>query len=87
MADLHDMATENWTFKKGYHIGAEFDWKIRSWWQGAWRIGVNQGYFAAGVTGKLGIFNLDFATYAEETGPSNVPNANRRYVARASLDW
>ena len=87
MADLRDMGHENWAFSKGYHVGAEFQWKIWNSWQGGWRVGVNQGYFTAGFTGKVAIFNLDLATYAEETGTSATPNANRRYVAKLSLDW
>ncbi len=87
MVDIRDMGHENWAFRKGLHAGVEFQWKIRSWWQGGWRVGVNQGYFTAGFTGKLAVFNLDIATYAEEVGPSDARNANRRYVAKASLDW
>ena len=87
LADIRDMGATNFTFKKGSHLGAEFIWKIRSWWRGGWRVGLNQGYFTAGFTGKLGIFNLDIATYAEEVGPSDSPIASRRYVAKASLDW
>jgi len=87
LADLRDIGAENFTAKKGSHFGAEFLWKVRSWWQGGWRVGANQGYFTAGFTGKLGIFNLDLATYAEEMGSSETPTASRRYVLRASLDW
>jgi hypothetical protein len=87
MADLRDMGHENWAFSKGYHLGTEFTWKIRSWWQGGWRMGINQGYFTAGFTGKLAIFNLDLATYGEEVGPSSEPKSSRRYMLRASVDW
>ncbi len=87
LADLRDMGHKNFTFAKGSHLGMEFNWKMRSWWQGGWRIGLSQGYFTAGFTGKIGIFNLDLATYAEEVGPSDEPKASRRYVAKASLDW
>jgi hypothetical protein len=87
MADLKDMGHENWTFAKGSHIGGEFLWKIRSWWQGGWRAGLSQGYFTAGVTAKFGIFNLDVVTYAIETGPSDAPKASRIYMAKTSLDW
>jgi hypothetical protein len=86
-ADMRDMGNENWTAKKGAHLGFEFLWKIRSWWQGGWRVGVSQGYFTGGFTGKAGIFNLDLVTYAEEEGPSNAPLASRRYMAKVSLDW
>lgn len=87
LADIRDIGHRNFTIAKGSHVGAEFNWKIRSWWQGGWRVGLNQGYFTAGFTGKIGIFNLDLATYAEELGPSDAPKASRRYVAKASLDW
>lgn len=87
MADLRNIGHENFTISKGTHIGAEFLWKIRSWWQGGWRAGLNQGYFTAGFTGKLGIFNLDVVTFAQETGPSSSPKASRLYMAKASLDW
>lgn len=86
-ADIRDMGHENWTFKKGSHVGAEFLWKVRSWWQGGWRVGLSQGYFTAGFTGKVGLFKLDLVSYAEEIGPSDAANASRRYMAKASLDW
>lgn len=87
LADMRDMGADNFTIKKGAHLGAEFNWKVRSWWRGGWRVGVNQGYFTAGFTGKVGIFNLDLATYGEEFGPSEAPKASRRYMAKAALDW
>jgi hypothetical protein len=87
MADIRDIGNQNWAFSKGYHLGAEFLWKIRSWWQGGWRVGINQGYFTAGFTGRAGIFNLDLVTYAEEVGTTNATKADRRYAAKASLDW
>jgi hypothetical protein len=87
VADLRDMGAQNFTVKKGTHMGAEFLWKIRSWWQGGWRVGLNQGYFTAGFTGTLGIFNLDLSTFAEEMGSSETPTASRRYALKASLDF
>lgn len=86
-ADVRDIGDENFTFKKGTHLGAEFLWKIRSWWQGGWRVGLNQGYFTAGFTGTAGIFTLDLVTYGEDVGPSNLPKQVRSYGARASLDF
>jgi len=87
VADMRDMDADNFTFAKGSHVGAEFLWKVRNWWQGGWRVGLNQGYFTAGFTGKIGIFNLDLATYAMEAGPSGVPLASRQYVAKCSIDF
>jgi hypothetical protein len=86
-ADLRDIGDQNWTFMKGTHVGAEFWWKMKSWWQGGWRIGLNQGYFTAGFSGTLGIFTLDLVTYAEELGTSDRPKAVRNYGLRASLDF
>jgi hypothetical protein len=86
-ADLRDIGDDNFTFMKGSHLGAEFLWKIRSWWQGGWRVGLNQGYFTAGFTGTLGIFTLDLVTYADEVGTSDRPKAIRNYGFRASLDF
>ena len=85
--DETDMGHDNWTFIKGSHAGAEFRWKVRSWFQGAWRAGINQGYWTAGFTGLFAIFQLDVASYGEEVGPSNNPYQSRRYMARASLDF
>lgn len=87
LADLRDIGHENFTFQKGMHLGAEFNWRIFRMWQGGWRVGVNQGYFTAGFTGKLGPFQLDLTTYAEEVGPSSEPKSSRRYVAKASFDF
>jgi len=50
-------------------------------------VGLSQGYFTAGFTGKFAVFNLDLATYAEEVGPSDSPLASRRYMAKASMDF
>lgn len=87
LADVRDMGATNFTLQKGYHLGTEFLWKIRSWWQGGWRVGVSQGYFTAGFTGKFGIFNLDLVTFAEEMGPSDRSVASRQYALKASLDF
>jgi hypothetical protein len=86
-SDLRDVGDDNFTLKKGSHLGAEFLWKIRSWWQGGWRIGLNQGYFTAGFTGTAGVFTLDLVTYGDDVGPSNQPKQVRAYGARASLDF
>lgn len=86
-ADLRDIGHEYFTFKKGSHVGAEFLWKIRSWWQGGWRVGLNQGYLTGGFTGTAGFFTLDLVTYADDIGPSNAPKQIRSYGLRASLDF
>ena len=74
----------NW--RKGTHAGLDIPWKIRGWWRGGWRVGINQGYWTAGFSGTLGIFTLDLATYGEEVGTLSVPKEDRRVMARASFD-
>lgn len=86
-ADIRNIGHENWTFGKGAHLGVEFLWKVKSWFQGGWRIGVNQGYFTAGFNGDFAIFRLDLVTYAQEVGTSSTPKATRIYMAKASLDF
>lgn len=86
-ADIRDIGHENWTFGKGTHLGAEFLWKVKSWFQGGWRVGINQGYFTAGFNGDFAIFRTDLVTYAQEVGTSNAPKAARIYMAKLSLDF
>lgn len=83
----HDMLEKNFTPLKGFHAGVELSWKVRSWLQGGYRAGYSQGYFAVGASAKLGIFMLEIASWGEEIGTVNVHRENRRYIARASLDF
>lgn len=85
--DERDIGARNFTFKKGSHAGFELGWKVRSWLHGGYRVGLNQGYWTAGVSLGLGVFLLDVATWGEEVGTSAAPEENRRYMARASLDF
>lgn len=86
-ADMRDIGHENWTLGKGAHLGAEFLWKVKSWFQGGWRVGVNQGYFTAGFNGDFAAFRLDLVTYAQEVGTSSDPKAARIYMGKMSLDF
>jgi hypothetical protein len=86
-ADLRDMGAANWTLRKGSHLGAEFSWRMFRGWLGAWRVGLNQGYLTAGFSGRLAVFQLDLATYAEDVGTSDNPKPNRMYAVRMALDW
>lgn len=85
--DVRDILHENWTFSKGIHMGAEFLWKVKSWFQGGWRFGINQGYFTAGFSGDFAMFRLDLVTYAQEVGTSDSPKASRVYMTKMSLDF
>ncbi len=85
--DETDIGHDNFTLKKGSHLGAEFRWKMKSWFQGAWRAGFNQGYWTAGFTGLFAVFQLDLASFGEEVGPSTNPYESRKYMLRMSLDF
>ena len=89
--DFRDIGHSQYTFEKGFHLGAEFSWKVASWFKGAWRVGLQQAfdlaYWTAGFTGQFAIFRLDLATYAEEMGASTAPNESRRYMLKMSVDW
>lgn len=85
--DVRDILHPNWTFTKGYHLGAEFAWELFSWWKGGWRVGLNQGYWTAGFTGEFGVFKLDLASFGEEVGTQSSKLENRRYQISMSLDF
>lgn len=84
--DIKDMGHDNWTFKKGLHAGAELYWKMARWWKGHWAVGMNQGYWTAGFGARLGIFQLDLASWGEEVGTQDKNLESRRYIAEISID-
>lgn len=85
--DVRDMNHPDFTFKKGLHMGAEFDWTVSSWWKGNYRVGMSQGFWTAGVSACLGIFNLDIASYANDVGTQNISIESRVYEARLNLEF
>lgn len=84
--DIRDMGHPYFTLRKGIHAGLEFDWKVKSWWKGAYRIGLSQMYLTAGVSMLLGVFRLDVATYSEDVGSVSAPKENRYYQVKLNLD-
>jgi len=84
--DIRDIGHPNENWRKALHLGLEFDWSVSSWWKGHYRAGLNQGYFTAGVSALLGIFNLDAVTYGEDVGSYDHPQENRIYMVRLNLD-
>lgn len=84
--DMRDMGHENWTPMKGLHAGTELYWTMYKWWKGHWAVGLNQGYWTAGVGARLAWFQIDAATYGEEVGTSNASKENRRFMLELSLD-
>lgn len=85
--DERDIGDPNWTFRKGFHAGAEFYWTMYHWWRGHWSAGINQGYLSLGVGAKFTWFQFDFATYGEEVGTPAVPQQSRRYLAELAMDF
>lgn len=85
--DMRDILHTNWTPKKGFHAGAEMYWKMYNWWKGHWAVGINQGYWTAGLGMRLAVFQLDIASFGEEVGTTDLPKESRRYMAEMSLDF
>lgn len=85
--DFRDFGHPAFNWRKATHAGLEFDWAMTSWWKGAYRFGINQGYFCGGLSAKFAIFNLDFATYAEDVGSYYTSQENRVYMARLNMNF
>lgn len=85
--DVRDIGHPNFSWRKGIHAGFEFDWTVASWWRGQYRIGYSQGYYTAGLSALLGIFNLDAVTYAEDVGTFNTPKESRIYMVKLNMNF
>ncbi|WP_413290213.1 hypothetical protein [Bdellovibrio sp. HCB337] len=85
--DVRDIGHPLFSVRKGLHVGFEFDWTVASWWKGHYNVGLNQGYFTAGLGAQLTWFNLDLVTYAEDVGPYGHPVESRTYMARFNMDF
>lgn len=85
--DVRDIMHPAFTFRKGLHLGFEFDWSVASWWKGNYRVGLNQGYFTGGVSALFALFNLDLVTYGEDVGTYKTPVENRIYAVRMNINW
>lgn len=84
--DVRDIGHPNFSWRKGFHLGFEFDWAVASWWRGAYRIGVNQGYPTLGVSALFTLFNLDLLTYGEDIGTYSAPKENRMYMLKLNIN-
>ncbi len=84
--DIRDIGHPNFSWRRSFHLGFEFDWTVSSWWKGHYRIGVNQGYPTLGVSALLFFFNLDLVTYGEDVGTYYTPKENRIYALKLNLD-
>jgi hypothetical protein len=84
--DVRDILHPNFNFKKGLHLGFEFDWTMFSWWRGHYRLGLNQGYLTAGLSALFTWFNLDLVTYAEDVGTKETPIESRKFEIRMNID-
>ncbi|KHD89247.1 MAG: hypothetical protein OM95_05405 [Bdellovibrio sp. ArHS] len=85
--DVRDLGHPDFTWRKGIHLGFEFDWTVTSWWKGQYRVGMSQGFWTAGLSAELGIFNLDVVSYADDVGTRNTPIESRVYATRLNLDF
>lgn len=80
----HKLAT---TTAKTTHAGIEFDYSPSGWFKAQFRAGMNQGYYTAGTTLLLGIFNIEAATYGEEVGTSSTKVESRIYAAKFGMNF
>jgi len=85
--DFRNIGHPQYSLKKGLHLGFEFDWRVASWWNGQYRIGLSQGYWTAGLSALLGIWRLDLVSYGEESGSDKYPKESRTYMVRFNLDF
>ncbi|PIS10038.1 MAG: hypothetical protein COT73_11550 [Bdellovibrio sp. CG10_big_fil_rev_8_21_14_0_10_47_8] len=85
--DFRDIGHPNFSARRSFHLGFEFDWTVASWWKGQYRIGVNQGYPTLGLSAQLFVFNLDMVTYGEDVGSYDNPQENRVYMAKFNMDF
>ncbi|UOF01086.1 PorV/PorQ family protein [Bdellovibrio reynosensis] len=85
--DIRDINHPEFSWRKGLHLGFEFDWTMTSWWKGHYRFGMSQGFWTAGLSAELGIFNLDLVSYADDVGTRNTPVESRFYATKLSLDF
>ena len=84
--DIRDILHPQFSFKKGFHVGFEFDWTMFSWWKGQYRFGMSQGYWTAGASALFTVFNLDLVTYSEDVGTRTNPRESRKYEIRMNID-
>ena len=85
--DVRDIGHPEFTWRRGLHAGLEFDWTVRNWWKGHYSGGFSEGFWTAGVSAELGIFNLNLVSYADDVGTINTPIESRVYAARLNLDF
>jgi hypothetical protein len=85
--DIRDIGHPLFNWRKGLHVGFEFDWTVTNWWKGHYNVGLNEGYWTAGLGAEFAWFNLDLVSYAEDVGPYNSPQEARMYMARLNLDF
>lgn len=85
--DIRDLGHPDFNWRRGIHAGLEFDWFVYNWWKGHYRVGMSQGYWTAGLSAELGIFNLDVVSYADDVGSRNTAVESRVYATRLNLDF
>ena len=85
--EIHNIMHDYFSLRKGFHLGAELGWTAFDWLKGAYRLGLHQGYYTAGISGQLKWFKLEAATWGEEVGTSKTKLEDRRYMVQLSLNF
>ena len=86
-ADVRHINHDFWTFKKGFHFGAELNLPFFSLLRVTGRVGINQGYSTFGLSFKALWFLLEYANYGEGIGTSDFSKENRVHMARLNLNF
>lgn len=85
--DFRDLGHPRYNFRRGLHLGFEFDWTMSSWWRGQYRVGLNQGFLTLGASALFAVFRLDLVNYAEDVGSYSNPKENRIWALKMNVDW
>jgi len=87
MIDFKNIMHPEITLNKSLHAGLEFDFSPSGYFKTQLRGGLNQGYYTAGATFLLGVFNIEAATYGEEVGTTSNKLENRVYAAKFGMNF
>lgn len=87
MLDIKNILHPEISEVKALHAGLEFDYSPSGWFKAQFRGGFNQGYYTAGTTLLLGVFNIEAVTYGEEVGTKANKLENRVYAAKLGMNF
>src|SRR5690606_37680485 len=87
MIDVRDILHDYWSFGKGFHTGAELQYKVGRGLFGSIQAGLNQMHWTAGVGIQTYFFKLELTSYAEEFGTKSSEKSVRTYLAQINFNF